>query len=388
MRNNIRGFIIGGFIASGLGALAVNIPFTFNAGSAIKASDINANFQSLKTAVDTLETSKPQTDDTLKGNGTGASKLGVKFPLLGTLNQGDYVLTLANGVGGGLFANAQFQGVWGNSSKNDGVYGSTNTTANGFFGVRGVSTGASGLSGGVFGEATSSPTGTGVVGHGGVTGGYFQAKGGASSGNEPVGVWGVAYATSGTGVYGVGNTWGGRFKGAIGLQVEGGTGISVSSKDGGSTLYLSQLGPGLLVNGFLPNNKRFTVDQDGNITTPGSLIANGVTYTSDRNAKTNFTTVNALEVLNKVERLPISRWNYKSDASSLQHVGPMAQDFHAAFGLNGNDDKHLSAVDVQGVTLAAIQGLNRKLEQKSARIANLEQKLLSLEDRLSLLEKR
>ena len=388
MRNNIRGFIIGGFIASGLGALAVNIPFTFNAGSPIKASDINANFQSLKTAVDTLETSKPLTDDTLKGNGTGANKLGVKFPLVATLNQGNYVVTLVNGEGGGLFANAQFQGMWGNSSKNDGVYGSTTTTANGFFGVHGVATGGSGLNGGVFGQATNSPTGTGVVGHGGVTGGYFEAKGGASSGYNPVGVWGVANAAFGTGVYGIGNTWGGRFKGSIGLDVEGETGIKVSSKDGGSTLYLQQAGPGLLINGFLPNNKQFTVDQDGNLNTSGTLTANGVTYTSDRNAKTNFTTVNALEVLNKVARLPISRWNYKSDAVGLQHVGPMAQDFHAAFGLNGKDDKHLSAVDVQGVTLAAIQGLNTELEQKTARINDLEQKLLALEKRLNVLEKR
>ena len=79
----------------------------------------------------------------------------------------------------------------------------------------------------------------------------------------------------------------------------------------------------------------------------------------------------------------ISRWNYKADASSLQHVGPMAQDFHAAFGFNGNDDKHLSAVDVQGVALAAIQGLNQKLETENAalrsRLSTLEQRLIALE---------
>ena len=387
MRNNIRGFIIGGFIASGLGALAVNIPFTFNAGSAIKASDINANFQSLKTAVDTLETSKPLTDDTLKGNGTGANKLGVKFPLVAISNQFNYVVKLANSSGSGIYSATKFVAMSAYSSDDDGIFSVTGA-GSGSFGVHGVASSGSGLVGGVFGQATNSPTGTGVVGHGGVTGGYFEAKGGASSGYNPVGVWGVANAAFGTGVYGIGNTWGGRFKGSIGLDVEGETGIKVSSKDGGSTLYLQQAGPGLLINGFLPNNKQFTVDQDGNLNTSGTLTANGVTYTSDRNAKTNFTTVNALEVLNKVARLPISRWNYKSDAVGLQHVGPMAQDFHAAFGLNGSDDKHLSAVDVQGVTLAAIQGLNTKLEQKTVRIGDLEQKLLALEDRLNVLEKR
>ena len=116
----------------------------------------------------------------------------------------------------------------------------------------------------------------------------------------------------------------------------------------------------------MPNNKRFTVGQNGNLSTSGTLTAKGVTHASDRNAKTNFTTVNALEVLNKVSRLSISRWNYKADAGSLQHVDPTAQDFHAAFGLNGHNDTHTSAVGVRGVALAAIQGLNQKLETENA----------------------
>jgi cell division protein FtsB len=43
----------------------------------------------------------------------------------------------------------------------------------------------------------------------------------------------------------------------------------------------------------------------------------------------------------------------------------MAQDFHAAFGLNGADDKHIATVDEDGVALAAIQGLNEKVETSS-----------------------
>ena len=43
----------------------------------------------------------------------------------------------------------------------------------------------------------------------------------------------------------------------------------------------------------------------------------------------------------------------------------MAQDFYAAFGI-GADDKHISAVDEGGVALAAIQGLNQKLNEKDA----------------------
>ncbi len=46
-----------------------------------------------------------------------------------------------------------------------------------------------------------------------------------------------------------------------------------------------------------------------------------------------------------------------------RHIGPMAQDFHRLFPLN-DDDKMLEDADLHGVELAAIQGLNQKLEQK------------------------
>ena len=56
-------------------------------------------------------------------------------------------------------------------------------------------------------------------------------------------------------------------------------------------------------------------------------------------------------------------------------MGPMSQDFHAAFHLNGEDDKHITTVDEGGVALAAIQGLNQKLEQNDAQIAALTERL-------------
>ena len=54
-------------------------------------------------------------------------------------------------------------------------------------------------------------------------------------------------------------------------------------------------------------------------------------------------------------------WSYKARPGN-KHIGPMAQDFHAAFGLNGSDDTHIATVDESGVALAAIQGLNEKVE--------------------------
>jgi hypothetical protein len=120
----------------------------------------------------------------------------------------------------------------------------------------------------------------------------------------------------------------------------------------------------------------------------GTVYANGVALTSDRNAKENFTAVNAREVLAKVASLPVTEWNYKTDSKDVQHIGPMAQDFQAAFQL-GTDDKHISVVDEGGVALAAIQGLNQKLNEKDAEIETLKEKAAkvdSLEKRLTELE--
>ena len=118
--------------------------------------------------------------------------------------------------------------------------------------------------------------------------------------------------------------------------------------------------------------------------TNGTVTALTLTQTSDRNAKENFRPVDAQEVLGKVASLPLSRWNYKQDAIS-QHIGPMAQDFYAAFNV-GPDDKHITTVDESGVALAAIQGLNQKLEATRAENAALKQQNDSLAERLRQLE--
>ena len=110
---------------------------------------------------------------------------------------------------------------------------------------------------------------------------------------------------------------------------------------------------------------------------------------SDRNAKTNFSEVNESEVLEKIVSLPITTWNYRGQQASIRHLGPVAQDFYAAFNL-GSNDKTITTTDEQGVALAAIKGLNQKLGQevrkleeqskaKDAKITSLEQRLLDLE---------
>src|SRR5205085_530248 len=90
---------------------------------------------------------------------------------------------------------------------------------------------------------------------------------------------------------------------------------------------------------------------------------------SDRSLKANFAAVDGRDVLQRLVSLPVSTWNYQAQGDGIRHMGPMAQDFKAAFGL-GEDDRTISTVDEQGVALAAIQGLHAVVQEKDARIAN------------------
>jgi hypothetical protein len=111
----------------------------------------------------------------------------------------------------------------------------------------------------------------------------------------------------------------------------------------------------------------------------------------DRNAKENLAAINPREVLDKVSRLSIATWNYKSQDAAIRHIGPMAQDFAAAFQV-GENERRITTVDADGVALAAIQGLNQKLEatvkEKDAKIQALESRLAKVEQFLQTLAQR
>ena len=117
----------------------------------------------------------------------------------------------------------------------------------------------------------------------------------------------------------------------------------------------------------------------------GTVSATSFINSSDRNLKEGFREVDAQEVLEAVATLPIQRWHFRRDLQT-QHIGPMAQDFHAAFEV-GPDDKHIDTLDADGVALAAIQGLNHKLteelKQKQTEITELRQRLDRLEQHLT-----
>ena len=146
---------------------------------------------------------------------------------------------------------------------------------------------------------------------------------------------------------------------------------------GGSELQVNKdgrvtMGPGA--------TQTFNLAPNGNLTINGTL-----TQGSSRDIKENFSRIEPQEILARVTKLPLQEWTYKADAPESRHLGPVAEDFRAAFGL-GEDDKHIAPMDAAGVALASIQAMHGLMEDKDQRIADLEEQNLALEGRLAALE--
>ena len=111
--------------------------------------------------------------------------------------------------------------------------------------------------------------------------------------------------------------------------------------------------------------------QAGVYLTPG---ANGWSGICDRKLKKNYKPVDGRDVLARLVAMPITTWNGIAQSPDIRHMGPVAQDFHAAFGL-GADDKSICTVDADGVALAAIQGLHSLVREQEAQLADMAARL-------------
>lgn len=121
------------------------------------------------------------------------------------------------------------------------------------------------------------------------------------------------------------------------------------------------------------------IDGSGNPTAGVQVTSGGGSWSSisDRSLKENFEPVDTKKMLKRVAQLPISNWNYKSQDRSIRHIGPMAQDFYAAFNV-GEDNRHITTVDADGVALAAIKELAKQNQELRERIEQIEALVKSL----------
>lgn len=124
-------------------------------------------------------------------------------------------------------------------------------------------------------------------------------------------------------------------------------------------------------------------------TSTGAYLSTAGAWTnnSDVERKRDLEPVDGRAVLTALVAVPMTEWSYDDEGEGVRHIGPMAQDFHAAFGL-GDSDRHIATVDADGVALAAIQGLHALLVERDATIADLEDRLAALEARLTAITAR
>ncbi|HKQ51497.1 MAG TPA: tail fiber domain-containing protein, partial [Pyrinomonadaceae bacterium] len=323
--------------------------------------------------------------------------------------------------GEGVLGRSSFgTGVYGEGTNGAGVHGKSTgqfqagVSGEGFTGVAGTSASNSTLNAGVLGQNTGG--GFGVKGFSssgvGVYGESDTGKGLAGQSNSSTAILGIS--TSGAGVHGTSESgagisglspsgyaglFTGKAKVTTNLEVGGNqffgntprqminlynTDYAIGIQN--STLYFrtaNTAGYNWYMGGVHSNTQNspgsggvslMRLSSAGNLVVTGSVTATNFANSSDRALKSNFATVNPQTVLDKLAALPVQTWSYRAEENSVRHMGPMAQDFKAAFDL-GTDDKHISTVDAAGVTMAAIQALYQQNQELARKVEQLEAQL-------------
>ncbi len=325
------------------------------------------------------------------GNNTGTSGPGGNFQVSNSKSNQAALFATTNGTGSAVLATAtnQSPAVYGKNLtstvdvyenppigvEGDGYYGVYGYSSSGGYGVvgggSGFTTGVRGASDSGFGVEAFSTSSYGLYAQSNSNTaiyGFSDSSYGLHVGsNNGVAIYAESFGSgdgiqvhsaSGTGIYAISDTQQGVFGqsknsyGVVGEDSGSGVGVYGSSVSGYAGYFAGKVG------------------------------ARSYVTVSDRNAKTNVHPIDGHELLARVSGLPITAWDYKADLNK-HHVGPMAQDFHAAFGLDGDDDRHINLVDLAGVSLAAIQELDRQVKQQDAQIAELKSQIATLAARLS-----
>jgi hypothetical protein len=258
-------------------------------------------------------------------------------------------------VAGGLVNTAKGQG--------SAVGGGEFNTASGNAAAVGGGSGnaASGPRAAVLGGNSNIASGSGAAVGGGynstVSGLDAAVPGGAS--NTASGVASLAAGVSAHATHDGSFVWGDDSSGST---TDTGLNSFVARASGGFTLYTAA----------------------GSSTATGATLAAGSgswSSLSDRHAKDHISRVSAQSVLAKLRTLPIRTWSYKAQGGGVRHLGPMAQAFNRRFGL-GESSRYIDDVDAQGVSLAAIKGLDSKVRGQRARLRSQGARVRSLRSRV------
>lgn len=106
---------------------------------------------------------------------------------------------------------------------------------------------------------------------------------------------------------------------------------------------------------------------------------------SDRRVKENVEPVDTEAIVDTLDTVPVTCWNLVSQDPAIRHIGPMAQDLYAAFGL-GETNTMINTSDGIGLALAAAQGLSLRVKDLAAELEAERGRARALEARLAVLE--
>ena len=109
-------------------------------------------------------------------------------------------------------------------------------------------------------------------------------------------------------------------------------------------------------------------------------VTAGLANPSSRTLKQQFVTLDASSILAKLTTLNIQQWNYKHRPDE-NHVGPVAEDFYALFGL-GDGDTNISTIDADGIMMLAIQALHDENELLKSKLEKQEELIREIMKRL------
>jgi hypothetical protein len=146
------------------------------------------------------------------------------------------------------------------------------------------------------------------------------------------------------------------------VRNKGGAAVIFDDTDDPARWANTAFGPNFLFNNQANPGVEYTFGPTGNLTISGNLTAANFP-SSSRALKERFVALSPAAILAKVVKMPVSEWSFKDDPEHRRHIGPTVEDFQAAFGL-GTSGQSLVVTDVNGVALAAIQGLYGELQEQ------------------------
>ncbi|HEY0035658.1 MAG TPA: tail fiber domain-containing protein [Longimicrobium sp.] len=106
---------------------------------------------------------------------------------------------------------------------------------------------------------------------------------------------------------------------------------------------------------------------------------------SSRTLKEHFVAVGGEDVLTRIRRTPVTTWNYIGEEGNVRHMGPVAEDFHAAFGL-GTNNTTIGHLDIDGVNFAGVKALEERTAKLQQDVADRDRRISDLEARVARLE--